>query len=116
MLCLASPDGARDAQVDQLNQAIAQLSKGRPVIVAGDTNMKGTDEATLQKLLTGSSLECACRTLKCPEPERIDRILFRSSATLTLSAKSFAVESSFVDASGKPLSDHEPVTATFEAD
>ncbi len=107
---------AREAQVDQLVAAIAQQSAGKAVIVAGDTNMKASDEPTLQKLLGGSSLECACRTLKCAEPERIDRVLFRSSATLTLTAKSFAVESSFVDPSGKPLSDHDPVSATFEAD
>ena len=66
--------------------------------------------------LTGSSLACACRTLKCAEPERIDRIMFRSSKTVTLTPKNFAVESSLVDASGKPLSDHEPVSATFDAE
>ena len=107
---------ARQAQVDQLVAAIAQQSAGKAVIVAGDTNMKASDEATLQKLLTGSSLDCACRTLQCAEPERIDRIMFRSSATLTLTPKSYAVESSFVDLSGSPLSDHEPASATFEAD
>jgi hypothetical protein len=107
---------ARNAQVDQLNAAIAQHSAGKAVIVAGDTNMKASDEVTLQKLLTGSSLACACRTLKCAEPERIDRIMFRSSATITLTPKNFAVESSFVDVSGEPLSDHEPVSATFDAE
>jgi endonuclease/exonuclease/phosphatase family metal-dependent hydrolase len=105
---------ARNAQVDQLLAAIAQTSAGHAVIVAGDTNMKVTDEPTFQKLLAGASLECACRKLSCPEPERIDRVLFRSSATLALTAKNVVVES-FVDASGKPLSDHEPVSATFEA-
>ncbi len=107
---------AREAQVDQLVAAIAQQSAGKAVIVAGDTNMKATDEATLQKLLTGASLECTCRALKCAEPERIDRIAFRSSPTVTLTPKSHAVEASFVGPSGNPLSDHDPVSATFEAD
>lgn len=107
---------AREAQVDQLNLAIAQQSAGNAVLITGDTNMKASDEATFQKLLAGSSLQCACRALNCPEPNRIDRVLFRSSATVTLTPKSHAVETSFVDAAGNPLSDHEPVSVTFDAD
>ena len=45
----------------------------------------------------------------------LHRYVFRSSATLTLTAKSWNVETSFVDAEGKPLSDHQPVSVTFEA-
>lgn len=107
---------ARDAQVDQLAAAIAEHSAGKAVIIAGDTNMKVADEPTFQKLLSGSSLQCACRTLNCPEPNRIDRILFRSGSALTLVAKNVAVESSFVNSAGEPLSDHDPVSVTFEAD
>jgi endonuclease/exonuclease/phosphatase family metal-dependent hydrolase len=100
---------ARDAQVTQLAQAIAARSAGRAVIVAGDTNMKASDEPTLQKLLTMAGLTCACRSISCAEPDRIDRVMFRSSASVKLSAKSWHVES-FVDAAGNPLSDHEPVS------
>lgn len=106
---------AREAQVEQLNLAIAQRSAGKAVIVAGDTNMKASDEPTLQKLLMGSSLTCACRALQCAVPNEVDRIMFRSSASVTLTPKGFAVEPSFVDASGKPLSDHDPMSTTFEA-
>lgn len=100
---------ARDAQVTQLAQAIAARSAGKAVIVAGDTNMKVSDEPTFQKLLTTAGLACACRSISCAEPDRIDRIMFRSSASVKLSVKSWHVES-FVDAAGNPLSDHEPVS------
>ena len=100
---------ARDAQVTQLVNAIAARSAGKAVIVAGDTNMKASDEPTLQRLLTGAGLSCACRSISCAEPDRIDRVMFRSSASVKVSAKSWHVES-FVDAAGNPLSDHEPVS------
>jgi hypothetical protein len=101
---------ARDAQVKQLADAITAKSAGHAVIVAGDTNMKASDETTLQALLTAGPLECSCRTMKCAETDRIDRVLLRSSTSLKLSAKSWIVDPSFVDAAGKPLSDHEPVS------
>lgn len=109
----------RAEQAAQLAVAITQGSAGRAVIVAGDTNMRTDtrpgDEATLTKLLADASLEDACRKLGCAEPGRIDRIMVRSSAALTVTAKSWAVETSFVDAEGNPLSDHEPVSVTIEA-
>lgn len=106
---------ARKAQVDQLTAEITGSSAGHAVIVAGDTNMKADDEATLQALLGGSSLACACRTLGCADPALHDRVLFRSSPTLKLTPKAYAVLS-FVDASGNPLSDHDPVNVSFEAE
>ncbi len=107
---------AREEQVGQLLGEIAMRSVGRAVIVAGDTNMKASDEASLLKLLGAASLEDACRSLSCSEPARIDRVMLRSSPTLKLTAKSWNVESSFVDASGNPLSDHQPVSVTIQAD
>jgi hypothetical protein len=100
---------ARDAQVSQLVAAIASRSAGRAVIVAGDTNMKASDEPTLQWLLTGANLASACRALSCPDPSRIDRVLYRSAPGVKITATAYAVES-FTDASGKPLSDHDPVS------
>lgn len=100
---------ARDAQVSQLVAAIASQSAGRAVVVAGDTNMKATDEPTLQRLLTGAGLTSACRALSCPDPSRIDRVLYRSAADVKIKARRYAVES-FTDAAGKPLSDHDPVS------
>jgi endonuclease/exonuclease/phosphatase family metal-dependent hydrolase len=100
---------ARDAQVTQIADAIAAQSAGKAIIVAGDTNMNADDEATFQKLLTTTGLTDACRALSCAEPARYDRVMFRSSASVKLSAKSWHVES-FVDAAGNPLSDHDPVS------
>ena len=100
---------ARDAQVTQIADAIAAQSAGKALIVAGDTNMNADDEATFQKLLTTTGLTDACRALSCAEPARYDRVMFRSSASVKLSAKSWHVES-FVDAAGNPLSDHDPVS------
>jgi len=107
---------ARDAQVKQLADTILAKSKDRAVIVAGDTNMKASDETTLQAMLTAGPLECACRTMKCAETERIDRVMLRSSSSLKLAAKSWAVDLTFVDSStGEPLSDHEPVAVEISA-
>ncbi len=107
---------ARAKQVTQLVAAINARSgapgaaNGHAVIVLGDTNMKASDETTLQSLLTGAKLDCACRVLTCAEPDRIDRVMFRSSSGVKISSSSWHVETSFVDAQGKPLSDHEPVS------
>lgn len=101
---------ARDAQAGQLVAAIAANSASHAVIVAGDTNMKDTDEPQLVKLLTGAKLTDACRSLSCPETTRIDRVMFRSSPSVKISAKTWRVETTFVDSAGEQLSDHEPVS------
>jgi endonuclease/exonuclease/phosphatase family metal-dependent hydrolase len=105
---------ARSKQVDQIALVIAAQSKGRAVIVAGDTNMKASDEPVFLKLLKDTGLSCACRILDCAEPSRIDRVLFRSSATVVLAPQKIAVES-WVDSQGQPLSDHDPVSVDFLA-
>jgi endonuclease/exonuclease/phosphatase family metal-dependent hydrolase len=105
---------ARSEQVDQIVTAIATQSKGRAVIVAGDTNMKASDEPVFLKLLKDAGLSCACRTLSCSDTALIDRVLFRSSASVGLSPQSFAVES-WTDSKGEPLSDHDPVSVEFLA-
>jgi endonuclease/exonuclease/phosphatase family metal-dependent hydrolase len=105
---------ARSKQVDQIVSTIATQSKGRAVIVAGDTNMKASDEPVFLKLLKDAGLSCACRTLSCPETARIDRVLFRSSASVGLVPQKYAVES-WSDSAGQPLSDHDPVSVEFLA-
>lgn len=105
---------ARTKQVAQLVAEITARSAGKAVLVAGDTNMKTEDEPALLALLSGAGLTDACRALACPEPGRIDRVMFRGSASVELSAKSWAVETTFVDAKGEQLSDHEPVRVGME--
>jgi endonuclease/exonuclease/phosphatase family metal-dependent hydrolase len=97
---------ARLAQVKQLVRSIALRSRDRAVIVAGDTNMGRHDEDLVAELMDGAGLTDVCRALDCPEPERIDRVLFRSSDRLALSALQWFIDRSFVDDQGRPLSDH----------
>ncbi len=106
---------ARQAQTQQLLAAIKARSTGMPILVVGDTNMKDAeDEVMLQALMTGAGLQDTCRVLGCAEPKRIDRIMFRGNATLTLTPKNWRVDKSFVDSAGKDLSDHEAVAVDFD--
>lgn len=105
------------------------------MIVLGDTNSRFTrDGDVLPEMLAAASLSDVWTELvrggvlpaigasltDCSiDPagascERIDKIFFRSSASLSLEALEYDVPSHFVDALGVPLSDHEPVFARFE--
>ena len=105
---------ARQAQVQQLLEAIVERSANRAVIVAGDTNMDEEDEADFVVLLEGAGLTDACRELACGEEFRIDRIMSRSSDRLELTPTSWLVDSTFVDDNGGALSDHEAVVVDFD--
>lgn len=105
----------RAKQVAQLVAFIHANSAGAAVLVAGDTNMKPSDDAaTLQALLDGASLVDACQSLGCANPETIDRIMIRSSATLNIAATGWERDLSFVDSNGEPLSDHEAIGVDLE--
>jgi len=109
---------ARAAQTEQLLIEIAARSSGNAVIVAGDTNLKNDrpdrplDKVSLERLLSQAELQVACRTLNCQD-ERIDRIMYRSSASLTLTPTDWSMPPEFVDNLGEGLSDHEPVLVPF---
>ncbi len=107
---------AREDQFDQLAQFMAVYSANQPMIVAGDTNLRGTsrpeDEQVLLRFLAATGLQDAARTLGAPE--QIDRLMFRSSAELELKPTNWRVASEFVDASGGALSDHEAVHVDLE--
>ncbi len=105
---------AREAQIAQLIAAIAEHSKDRALLVAGDTNIHGRHSELLQQLEQKAGLIDVCRALDCPEPQRIDRIYVRSSAHLTWKPRSWAIDRGFVDAQGAPLSDHLAVTAELD--
>jgi hypothetical protein len=105
---------ARDKQVAQLLAKIASTSANRPIIVAGDTNMKTADEPSVQALITGGNLTDVCRKLSCPEPGGIDRVLYRDSATFKFTAREWRFETNFKDGAGKDLSDHLPVKVVID--
>ena len=111
----SADDDARADQVDQLLSAIAQLSPDRAVVLMGDMNLEEDDpnEApTLQHLITSAGFTDACDALACPEPGRIERILFRSGASVSLDVQTWTNEAAFEN-DGQPLSDHPAVSAKF---
>jgi endonuclease/exonuclease/phosphatase family metal-dependent hydrolase len=108
---------SRDAQTDQLLEAISERSPRRAVIVVGDTNLRPSDpfeDELLGRIRAGASLQDACTVLDCPEPDRIDRFLLRGGEDLDLLAVEWHQAMEFFDAEGAPLSDHDALAARFE--
>jgi hypothetical protein len=107
---------ARDQQMIQLRDFILARSAGRPLIVAGDTNLKASrpdDERVLQSFMNSLGLLESCRTLTCPR-DSIDRVLLRGTADVTLAPVMWRDASEFVDAAGNELSDHRAVHVLIE--
>ncbi|MFT7621660.1 MAG: endonuclease/exonuclease/phosphatase family metal-dependent hydrolase [Myxococcota bacterium] len=105
---------ARRAQLHQLSRALVQRSAGRAVVLAGDFNLTGDprDRRLFSSFLDHHRLTDQCRATRCGDP-RLDRVLFRSAASVTFAPMAWAEPAHFVDAAGKPLSDHLPVAATL---
>ncbi len=106
---------AREAQLIQLAGAIADRSAGAALIVAGDTNLndgRPEDMENLAWFLAETGLADVCRTLGCGD-DRIDRIMLRSSSSVTLEPLTWYLPDEFVDSGGGDLSDHRPVAATL---
>jgi len=104
---------AREAQVDQLLEAIEHRSAGRPLLLAGDTNLRSQRDL-LARFQQTAGLVDVCAKLHCPDPGRIDRVFYRSSPTLTFSARKWSIDRRFVDAKGQPLSDHLAVAVELD--
>ncbi|MCA9508120.1 MAG: endonuclease/exonuclease/phosphatase family protein [Myxococcales bacterium] len=106
---------ARLSNFRQLAQFINQRSTNQAVIVAGDTNSLYSDEnSPLEEFLLSTGLRDAWVTLGSSSHERIDKIFFRSSETLSITPLSHKVESKrFVTKDNEPLSDHEAVSVNF---
>jgi endonuclease/exonuclease/phosphatase (EEP) superfamily protein YafD len=108
----------RAENVEQLSAYIETNSAGNAVIVGGDFNLnigREPDATQFATLLSRASLSDACSSLGCPEPNRIDKFLYRSSATVTISPTSWTnADPDFTRADGEPLSDHDPVVVGFD--
>lgn len=127
---------ARRSQVRQLYAYMQTHSAGNAVLLLGDTNSRYTrDGDILPELLAQTALTDVWVELRragvapgvgpkldtCLEDgqsggdcEQIDKIFYRSSASLELTPLAYSVEDAlFTDAMGVPLSDHDPVTALF---
>ena len=106
---------ARQAQVQQLLAAIQKRSVGLPVIVAGDTNLKDSqDEVMLQVLLDGAGVEGRLPRprLRGACPHRSHHVPRQRHAHAH--AEELARGLNFVDGAAKPLSDHEAVAVDFD--
>ncbi len=104
---------ARADQATQLLAFLGRRSAHRPVIVAGDTNIGHDDKGVLRTFLERAELTDACRALGCEEPNRIDRVMFRSAPGLDLEVEKLVVDDRFVRPDGKDLSDHKAVGVVF---
>lgn len=123
----------RRDNVAQLSAYIKEHSAGRAVIVMGDTNSRytrsgdtirglrddnGLTDAWVQLVNGGRTPEVNDEAPTCKysvECEVIDKIFYRSGQDMTLRAVSYGNEHErFLNAEGKPLSDHTPQTVRFE--
>lgn len=105
---------ARAAQLEQLFAMVAARSEQRAVLLAGDFNLTSAELPRLRTLAAAAGLVEACETLRCAQPLRLDRVLFRGSPALKLRARSWALDRSFRDSGGHALSDHLAVVVGFE--
>jgi endonuclease/exonuclease/phosphatase family metal-dependent hydrolase len=113
----AADDQARDAGIDQLLAFIQQYSSGTALIIGGDFNLHTDREPAagqLARLLALGGLFDSCGELHCPAPGNIDKLLYRSSGSVSLQAESWELQSDkFETPEGGPLSDHEPLAVRF---
>jgi hypothetical protein len=127
---------ARRANITQLSQFIAANSAGNAVIVMGDTNTRytraddnirelvstnGLTDAWVQLERGGQAPAAGSPALVCDPAalndacEVVDKILYRGNRQITLTARDYRNENAaFVDAQGKPLSDHYPIATRFD--
>ncbi|MEP1123171.1 MAG: endonuclease/exonuclease/phosphatase family protein [Ilumatobacter sp.] len=108
-------------RADNVAQLIAHIeaeASGRAVIVGGDFNLRlerDPDGDQFADLLASAGLTDVCSELDCPEPGRIDKVLYRSSEDIEITALEWRNDSEiFTRDDGAPLSDHDPVVVTFE--
>ena len=111
-------DALRDAAVTQMVAYMTANSAGNAIIMGGDFNLHTDEEpdATIfARLLDEAGLTDTCAALSCADPGRIDKIVYRSSAAVTLTPVSYSVETAnFLDGNDESLSDHEPVAVRFD--
>lgn len=126
---------ARRSNIAQLTAYILANSAGNAVVVAGDTNTRwtragdnirdlagaaGLTDAWVQSQHGGVPPAAGAPALAC-DPARVtddcevvDKILYRGNRLVTLGLVRYANDNAaFLDAAGRPLSDHYPIAATL---
>ena len=128
-------EAARASNLSQLSAYIQSHSAGDAVVVMGDTNTRytrsadtiagfaaanGLTDVWVQNVLGGVAPAPGAPPLLCDENaitdtcEVVDKILYRSSKLVDLTATSYHNEhAAFLDSSGQMLSDHDPISAHF---
>lgn len=112
----ATDEWVRRQNFEQLTKFIQERSNGHALIVAGDTNLhlsSTADATTFAHFVAASELEDACGGQHRPEPDGIDRVLFRSSAHTALAVSGCRRDSRFVGPDGRGLSDHPAIGVQF---
>lgn len=107
---------ARRTGFSQLAAYINRHFAGRALIVAGDTNLDDSDprdREILRSFKRATGLSEVCREFGC-RGSNLDRVLYRSSARLSLKPRAWRADTRFVDAEGRNLSDHLAMAADFE--
>lgn len=126
---------ARRDNIRQMKQFMSVYSDGNAVIVMGDTNCRYTrSEDVLEELLHEQGLTDVWVELRRggvippdgpslmdasdrngPNYEVVDKIMYRSSQAIQLTALSYKLEDTkFTDEQGAQLSDHYPISAVFQ--
>lgn len=125
---------ARQSNLEQLAEYIETRSDGRAVIVFGDTNCRYTRDKIAESILDPCGLTDAwvelirdgvapeygadalidSENMNSADNEVVDKIWYRSGGNIDLQAVYYALQEDFVDEDGECLSDHWPITATFE--
>ena len=125
---------ARESNLKQLAEYINNRSAGKAVIVIGDTNCRYTRDKIAESVLDpcgltdvwveymrdGVAPEYGADALMDSENrnsannEVVDKIWYRSGSNIDLQATYYELKEDFVDEDGECLSDHYPITATFQ--
>ncbi len=107
-------------RADNVAQLIAHIdanAAGRAVIVGGDFNLRldrDPDREQFADLLASAGLTDVCTQLACPEPDRIDKVLYRSSDDIEITPLEWRNDAAlFTRDDGATLSDHDPVAVAF---
>jgi endonuclease/exonuclease/phosphatase family metal-dependent hydrolase len=110
-------EAVRDRGITQLLDFLTLHSAGRAVVVAGDFNLHLEDEpdgTQYQRLVSEGGLTDACDFLACPGPLQIEKVLFRGSDDVELTALTWRLENDvFVRDDMEPLSDHPALAVRF---
>jgi len=105
--------------IDGLVDHLASRGDCMAVLLAGnlelDTASDPGEAALYEDLLAGAGLTDLCETLACPEPGSRHKWAFRSGTVVAIEPLAWSrPRDDFENASGEPLSDHDPVAARFE--